>query len=98
MKFFIAIVAVKFQKLNYIIKHPENKRLRMVHEKRNTLSPIKFEWFNKSYDKAIDIPAMPDMWNRYTRILCYDWNTIMKLKIPDIPKNILSGKLPWLID
>jgi hypothetical protein len=34
------------------------------------------------------------MWNGCIKMLCSAWNTIMKLKVPEIPKGIPSEKEP----
>ncbi|CAL6436371.1 unnamed protein product [Bathycoccus prasinos] len=39
-------------------------------------------------------PATPSMWNGCIRMLCSAWNTIMKLKVPEIPRGIPSEKDP----
>ncbi|CBI33836.3 unnamed protein product, partial [Vitis vinifera] len=31
-------------------------------------------------------PTKPNMWNGCIRMLCSAWNTIMKLKVPEIPR------------
>jgi hypothetical protein len=39
-------------------------------------------------------PITPNWWNGCSRMLCSAWNTIMKLKVPEIPKGIPSENDP----